>query len=123
MAAGLVTDEALSSIESCTSSLGSRTCSTRVSTMFLPSLLNEYCTVENRACSENSRRMRTQLATDGSSESCALCPACSKHADSDRLERPRATSKPLLNKGCLATRASAAEISFCSSDEGVHTFR
>src|ERR1700675_3259941 len=56
MVAAVVTAEALSSIESCTRSLGSRTCRTRVSIMFLPSLLKEYWTVENNACMENSRR-------------------------------------------------------------------
>src|SRR5580700_1637969 len=75
MAAGVVTDDALSSIDSCSRSFGSRTCSTRVSIMVLPSLLKEYCTVENKACSENSRRSLTQFAIDGSSDICALCPA------------------------------------------------
>ena len=56
MVAGVVTDEALSSIATCIKSLGSRTCSTSVSTIFLPSLLNEYWTVENTDCTANSRR-------------------------------------------------------------------
>ena len=59
MAAGLVTDEALSSTESCMRSLGSRTRKTIVSTIFLGSTLKEYCTLLNNACIENSRRMRT----------------------------------------------------------------
>src|SRR5215472_12037097 len=91
--------------------------------MFLPSLLNEYCTVENSAAwTENSRRMRTQLAIERSSESWALWPACRNPGPSARLERPRATSKSSLNAGCFGTRESAEEISFCSSAEGLHTF-
>ena len=90
--------------------------------MFLPSLLKEYCTVENSACIENSRRSRTQFATEGSSDNWALCPACRNPGDSARLDRPRATSKSWLNSGCLGTRDNAEEISFCSSAEGVHTF-
>src|SRR5579862_937545 len=91
--------------------------------MSFPSLLNEYWTVENVACTPRSRRTRTQLALEGSSESCALCPACTKPALPLRLERPRATSKSSLNTGCLGTRDKAEEISFCSSADGVHTFR
>src|SRR6266576_750591 len=124
IAAGLVTAEALSSIETITRSLGSRTWSTSVSTIFLPSLLNEYCTVEKMACTENSRRSRTQEATEGSSESWALWPACRNPAPAAvRLDRPRATSKSWENNGCLGTRASAEAISFCSSAEGEQTFR
>src|SRR5579883_1299456 len=108
MAAALVTAEALSSIEIRLRSLGSRRCRTRVSTMFLPAWMKEYCTVENDDGDENSRRIRTQLETTGSPESCALCPACRNPGVSERLERPR---------------ARAEEISFCSSAEGEQTFR
>src|SRR5579883_826247 len=123
MAAALVTAEALSSIEIRLRSLGSRRCRTRVSTMFLPAWMKEYCTVENDDGDENSRRIRTQLETTGSPESCALCPACRNPGVSERLERPRATSTSSLNAGCLGTRARAEEISFCSSAEGEQTFR
>src|SRR5579883_1642483 len=122
MAAALVTAEALSSIEIRLRSLGSRRCRTRVSTMFLPAWMKEYCTVDDDG-DENSRRIRTQLETTGSPESCALCPACRNPGVSERLERPRATSKSSLNAGCLGTRARAEEISFCSSAEGEQTFR
>ncbi len=46
--------------------------------MFFGSRLNEYWTVENRACTENSRRMRTQSAVPESEENCALAPAFRK---------------------------------------------
>ena len=74
IAAGVVTAEALSSMDTCIRSLGSRTRNTSVSTIFFGSVLNEYCTVENSACTENSRRMRTQLAVSSPEETCALCP-------------------------------------------------
>src|SRR5437016_13235135 len=122
MLAALVTAEALSSMESCTRSCGSSTCRTRVSVLRLVSALEDYCTLLKSDCTENSRRMRTQAAVMGSDESSAPCPAWISCALSERLERPRATSKSGLNRGCLGTCDNAAAISFCSSAEGVHTF-
>jgi len=119
---GLVTAEALSSIVSSISSFGSRTLNTSVSTMLLGSTLNEYCTVLNSACTENSRRILTQVATEESADICALSPACRNPGLSDNVVRPRSTSKSGLNSGCFGTLDRAAAISFCSSGEGVHTF-
>src|SRR2546430_17435791 len=62
MPEGEVTDDALSSIETCIRSLGSRARNTNVSIMVFASWLNEYCTVENIAWKENSRRIRTHVA-------------------------------------------------------------
>src|SRR5678815_1710210 len=59
MAAAVVTAEALSSMETCIRSLGSRRRRTRVSTRFLASWLNEYWTVEKTDLAANSRRTRT----------------------------------------------------------------
>ena len=56
--------EALSSIEICIRSFGSRTRSTSVSTMFFESTLNEYCALLKGAEAGNSRRTRTQLAVE-----------------------------------------------------------
>src|SRR5882724_13190852 len=122
IAAGEVTVEALSSMETCIRSLGSRTRNTSVSTMFLGSLLNEYCTVENSACTENSRRIRTQLETPGSEDICEPDPGCRNPGPTSRLVRPRSISKSAPNSGCLGTRARAEAISFCSSGDGEHTF-
>src|ERR1700722_4399180 len=123
MVAGEVTAEALSSIETCIRSLGSRTRNTSVSTIFLGSVLKEYCTVENIACTENSRRMRTQLATPGSEDICEPDPGCRNPGPTSRLDLPRSISKSAPNSGSLGTAASAEAISRCSSAEGVHTFR
>src|SRR6266550_3721830 len=64
IAVGEATAEALSSIEICIRSFGSRTRHTRVSTMFFESTLNEYWTLVKGAESGNSRRTRTQSALD-----------------------------------------------------------
>src|SRR5882762_573385 len=64
IADGVATVEALSSIEICIRSLGSRTRNTRVSTMFLTSMLKEYCALVNGVDPGNSRRTRTQSALD-----------------------------------------------------------
>ncbi len=122
MASGRVTEEALSSIESSIKSLGSRTWKTRVSTMSFESRLKEYCTVENMACTANSRRMRTQVATAGSEDVCTFDPGCRNPGGSSRLDFPRSTSKSTPNSGWRGTRARAEAISFCSSAEGEHTF-
>src|SRR5437879_9451592 len=122
MVEGEVTAEALSSIETCIRSFGSRTRKTNVSTIFLGSLLNEYCTVENRACTENSRRIRTQFATPGSEDICEPEPGCRNPGPTSRLDLPRSISKSAPNKGCFGIRARAEAISFCSSGEGEHTF-
>src|SRR5579863_6761453 len=121
IAAGVVTDDALSSMDTCSKSLGSRTRKTRVSIIFLGSLLNEYCTVENVACTENSRRRRTQSAVPESEANCALSPACRNVGLSPRLERPRSTSKSGPKSACLGTRLNAETISCWLSAEGEHT--
>src|ERR1700733_14033013 len=122
IAAGAVTAEALSSIVSSSKSLGSRTRKTRVSIIFLASALNEYWTVENVACTENSLRMRTQLAVSELSLIWAVAPACRKLGWASRLERPRATSKSVPNNGCLGTFDRAEAISCLSSGDGEQTF-
>src|SRR5208282_2773152 len=101
---------------------GSRTWKISVSTIFFGSRLKEYCTVENQACAENSRRIRTQSAIPESDESCALAPGLRKSGCSSSVERPRSTSKSGLKSGCFGIRESAEAISCCSAGEGEHTF-
>src|SRR5512143_1882536 len=64
IAAGDATLEALSSIEICIRSFGSRTRRTNVSIMVFESTLKEYWTFANGAEFGNSRRTRTQLAVE-----------------------------------------------------------
>lgn len=122
MVAGAVTFEALSSMEICSRSFGSRTRKTSVSTMVLGSTLKEYCTVENNDDAANSRRMRTHVATTGASVNFALAPVFKKSEVCSRLDIPRPTSKSFPKTADLGTFASAAAISFWSSGEGAHTF-
>src|ERR1035441_5701169 len=89
--------------------------------MFCESILKEYCTEENKACTANSWRMRTHSAVGVLEEPWAPEPGCRKVGGCSRVERPRSTSKSGPNRGCLGTRAKAEAISFCSSGEGVQT--
>src|SRR5947207_10186930 len=121
IAAGEATVEALSSIEICIRSFGSRTRNTRVSTMFLESTLNEYWALVKGADSGNSRRTRTQSALDVVPAGIGCIPGIGVLGSS--VEWPRATSKSLANVSLAGTFASAEDNSFCSSVDGVHTFR
>ena len=122
IAAGVVTDDAVSSIETCINSFGSRTLKAKVSTMFCGSTLNEYCTVENIADGGNSRRTRTQIATPESGEIVELLADLRNSGASPRVERPRSTSKSGAKLGLAGMRASAEDSSCFSSGEGEHTF-
>ena len=84
------TAEALSSIETCIISLGSRTRSTSVSTIFVESTLNEYWTLLNREASGNSRRIRTQSAAETAPGGKGCMPGIGVLWSS--VECPRATS-------------------------------
>src|SRR6266403_1277218 len=121
IAAGEATVEALSSIEICIRSFGSRTLNTKVSTMFLESTLNEYWALVKGAESGNSRRTRTQSALDVVPAGIGWIPGIGVLESS--VECPRATSKSLANISLAGTFASAEDNSFCSSVDGVHTFR
>src|SRR5271165_515177 len=90
--------------------------------MSLESTLKEYCTVENSACTANSRRIRTQVAIAGSDEP-VFAAGWRNPAASSRLDWPRSTSKSWLKIGCLGMRLSAEAICCCSSVEGEQTFR
>ena len=121
IAAAEATAEALSSIETCIMSFGSRTRSTSVSTIFCASTLNEYWTLLKRVASGNSRRTRTQSAAETAPGGNGCMPGMG--VVGSRVECPRATSKSLLNAGLPGTLASAEDSSFCSSAEGAQTLR
>src|ERR1700694_2467433 len=84
------TAEALSSIEICIRSFGSRTRSTSVSTIFFASTLKEYWTLLNRVASGNSRRTRTQSAAETAPGGKACMPGIGALESS--VECPRDTS-------------------------------
>lgn len=127
MAAAVVTEEALDSIDISSRSFASRIRKTSVSTICSLSRLKEYCTLENVSPLGKSRRIRTNNA-----EACwdelagvadALPLAKSGFAFGSSTERPRSTSKSALNDGRFGIRASADEISCRSACEGVQTFK
>ena len=118
-----VTDEALSSIETCIKSFGSRTRNTRVSTICWPSRLNEYCTVEKKDCPAKSCRIRTKSALAASAATGALAPAAAKGFSlGSSTDRPRSTSKSIPKAGFAGIRDSAVAISCRSSADGAQTF-
>jgi hypothetical protein len=127
MAAAVVTDDALDSIEISSKSLASRSRKTSVSTICCWSRLNDYCAVENVSPLGKSRRMRTNSASACSDEfagaAAALVIPGIGLAFGSSTDRPRSTSKSGLNDGRLGIRANADEISCCSADDGEHTFR
>ncbi len=90
--------------------------------MFLSSWLKEYCTVENMACTENSRRMRTQVAEAAPDVTCAVSPLLQER----RLlvkDGASAIDLEILGKsGCLGIWAKAEASCCCSSGDGEQTF-
>src|SRR5579863_3125770 len=117
-----VTEEALSSIETCNTSFGSRARKTSVSTICSLSRLKEYCTVEKKDWPAKSRLTRTKSALAVSEVVGALFPAIRGFAPASRTERPRSTSKSRENEGLTEIRDRAEAISCFSSGEGAHTF-
>ncbi len=130
MADAVVTAEALDSIETSSTSFGSRKRKTSVSTICSLSRLKEYCTVEKVNPLGKSCRMRTNSATACCDEMCAVpfqapitAPAAASGlAFGSSTERPRSTSKSGLNEGCMGMRLSVDEISSFSAGDGVQTF-
>src|SRR5262249_27734315 len=107
----------------CIKSFGSRTRKTSVSTIWCSSRLNEYCTLEY-APPARSCLMRTKSAVALESVGSALLAAmASGFALASSKDLPRSTSKSGLNDGFMGTPDSAEAICFCSSADGVQTFK
>src|SRR3954471_6157595 len=127
MVEGVVTEDAVDSIEISSRSLASRSRKTKVSTISCLSRLNEYCAVENVCPLGKSRRMRTNSANACCNELAGaagpLAMPVIGFAFGSSTDRPRSTSKSGLNEGRFGMRASAVEISCCSAADGEHTFR
>ena len=124
MVAGVVTADALSSIETCIRSLGSRTRKTSVSTIFLGSLAE-------RILHRRKQRLHGKLPPDTHPVGVARIGRHLRararlqetRPDVEARVLPRSISKSAPNNGCLGTRASADAISCCSAAEGEHTFK